>query len=48
MKSRLHVRILSALLAFVVTSGLLGGIDHLAGLGEVSAQWASAVTAPRA
>lgn len=43
-KIRLLQRALSLALAAVLTVGLLGGIDHLAGGEPVSAVWASAVT----
>jgi hypothetical protein len=47
MKIRLLQRTLSFALAAVVTLGLFGGIDHLAGVEGVSGVWAAAVTAPR-
>ena len=47
MKTRLLERATATVLAVIVTLGLFGGIDHLAGREPVSAQWASAVTAPR-
>jgi hypothetical protein len=45
-KIRLFQRALSLALATVLTLGLLGGIDHLAGSEPVSAVWASAVMTP--
>lgn len=47
MKPRLQDRAVAFVLAAVVTVGMLGGIDGLAGLPEASAQWAAALMAPR-
>jgi hypothetical protein len=46
-KTRLHERVAALTLAMLLTLGMLGGIDHLAGLEEASPRWAAAVTAPR-
>ena len=45
MKIHPLARAVSLLLAAVVTLGVLGGIDHLAGQEEASPQWAAAVVA---
>lgn len=47
MKTRLIQRTLSLLLAAVITLGVFGGIDHLAGIEGVNGVWAAAATAPR-
>ena len=47
MKIRLIQRTVSFTMAVVITLGLFGGIDHLAGVEGVSGVWAAAVTAPR-
>lgn len=47
MKSRLLHRTLSFALAAVITVGLFGGIDHLAGVEGVSGVWAAAAAAQR-
>ncbi len=47
MKTRLIERAASLVFAAVITLGVLGGIDHLAGQPDVSPQWAAAVMAKR-
>jgi hypothetical protein len=47
MKIHLIQRTISITLAAVITLGLFGGIDHLAGVEGVSGVWAAAVTAQR-
>lgn len=47
MKIRLIQRTVSFTMAAVITLGLFGGIDHLAGAEGVNGVWAAAVTAPR-
>jgi hypothetical protein len=45
MKIRPIERAVSLVLAFVITIGMLGGIDQLAGQQEASPLWAAAVMA---
>lgn len=47
MKPHFLHRATSFVLALVLTLGLFGGIDHLAGREDASALWAAAVMAPR-
>jgi hypothetical protein len=43
MKSRLAERTVAFVLASLITAGMLGAIDQLAGLEDVSPTWAAAV-----
>lgn len=47
MNTRPAHRAAALALALLLTLGLLGAIDHLAGREPVSPLWAQAVTAPR-
>jgi hypothetical protein len=47
MNTRPQQRLVCLVLALLVTAGVFGGIDGLAGLPEASAQWAAALVAPR-
>jgi hypothetical protein len=47
MKIHILQRAVSLSLAALITLGLFGGIDHLAGSESASGVWAAAVLAPR-